>query len=387
MSPSLAGGGGIDVELAVESGRIVDVTIANRRPLGIASRLAGYLPSDALRLVTRLFSVCRIAQGLAGAMAMERAQGVEIDPSQKAARAFLLRGETVLEHSTCVLLNWPSLQGQRTANLCFLSALRASLGELWRSVYPDGDWMRPGGGRLAPDKAALAAKLDAVQGAIKDAHLATPLDPAACRDWIGGANGPAAGLLRMIEAEQWQGCGASGTALLNQPEENALERRLAHDADGAFTARPEWEGSPRETGPLARRWREPVLLETVAQHGSGLAAHFLAQCVDTICCLEEMQNLVDRVQEASAPQTAAADGAGLGLVETARGWLAHRVEIADGRIRRYQILAPTEWNFHPRGALARGLVGSRTGPTPECLAELLVAALDPCVPARITMRN
>ena len=37
------------------------------------------------------------------------------------------------------------------------------------------------------------------------------------------------------------------------------------------------------------------------------------------------------------------------------GRLIHAVEIADGVVKRYRILAPTEWNFHPQGAAAKGL--------------------------------
>ena len=51
-------------------------------------------------------------------------------------------------------------------------------------------------------------------------------------------------------------------------------------------------------------------------------------------------------------------GTGLGLVESARGCLCHRVAVAAGRVSDYKILAPTEWNFHPEGPLTRGLLGA-----------------------------
>jgi Ni,Fe-hydrogenase I large subunit len=74
---------------------------------------------------------------------------------------------------------------------------------------------------------------------------------------------------------------------------------------------------------------------------------------------------------------------GLGWVETARGALAHLIELdADGaRIARYRILAPTEWNFHPRGALAAGLLGVHEPRRADLRrrALWLLQALDPCV--------
>ena len=64
-----------------------------------------------------------------------------------------------------------------------------------------------------------------------------------------------------------------------------------------------------------------------------------------------------------------------------RGRLAHAVQIEDGHVSRYRILAPTEWNFHPEGAAARALC-ALTGEDETDLAgqaKLLVDAIDPCV--------
>ncbi|MBK6630066.1 MAG: nickel-dependent hydrogenase large subunit [Betaproteobacteria bacterium] len=37
-------------------------------------------------------------------------------------------------------------------------------------------------------------------------------------------------------------------------------------------------------------------------------------------------------------------------METARGTLLHQVTLAGDHVAHYRIVAPTEWNFHPRGA-------------------------------------
>ena len=51
----------------------------------------------------------------------------------------------------------------------------------------------------------------------------------------------------------------------------------------------------------------------------------------------------------------------------------------------YAIVAPTEWNFHPEGALVRGLVGSAAddAATLARATHLLVQALDPCVACEV----
>ena len=44
------------------------------------------------------------------------------------------------------------------------------------------------------------------------------------------------------------------------------------------------------------------------------------------------------------------DGKGFGATEAARGALAHWVEIKNGVIKNYQVLAPTTWNVGPNDA-------------------------------------
>jgi len=386
MSAGLTAEGGIDITVTSDGNRIVDIAIANSRPLGLPSRLAGLTPDAAVGRIVSLFSVCRIAQGLAGSMAVEQALGIDPGPSQRAARSLLLRGEIALDHATSALLVWPVLLGKRPTALHILKSLRASLADLWICLYPDGDWMRPGGGRLEPDNSALMARLDAAEAAIQEAHLAVPLDTASWQNWVRAATGPAAELFSLLEQKGWQSFGATDVKLLSALDPTALERHLAADTDASFVAQPEWEGEPRETGPLARQINHPLVSAVVAQHGRGLAARFLAQCVETTRCLVEMRGLAHEIYEDRNSPAPKGDGVGLGLVEASRGWLAHRVEIADGLIRRYQILAPTEWNFHPSGALAGGLIEGNPCQSPERLARLLVTALDPCVPYRIEMR-
>jgi Ni,Fe-hydrogenase I large subunit len=72
-------------------------------------------------------------------------------------------------------------------------------------------------------------------------------------------------------------------------------------------------------------------------------------------------------------------------VQTARGLLLHRARIDAGHVSGYEIVAPTEWNFHPAGALAHGLDGMEADDeaTLRKHARLVVQGLDPCVACRI----
>lgn len=74
---------------------------------------------------------------------------------------------------------------------------------------------------------------------------------------------------------------------------------------------------------------------------------------------------------------------GLGWTEMARGLLLHWVELTpDGQhVAAARVLAPTEWNFHPRGVLAGALATLPDQPadTLAASARRLAVAFDPCV--------
>ena len=77
----------------------------------------------------------------------------------------------------------------------------------------------------------------------------------------------------------------------------------------------------------------------------------------------------------------------VGLVESARGALGHWLDLKGGRIHRYQIVAPTTWNFSPRdrdgkpGALEQALVGAPVGENERVplAVQHVVRSFDPCM--------
>ena len=81
------------------------------------------------------------------------------------------------------------------------------------------------------------------------------------------------------------------------------------------------------------------------------------------------------------------DAQGVGLTEAARGALGHWLSVRDGRIERYQIVAPTSWNFSPRdaagtpGALEAALEGTpvREGEDTPVAVQHVVRSFDPCM--------
>jgi len=142
-----------------------------------------------------------------------------------------------------------------------------------------------------------------------------------------------------------------------------------------FSERPVWHGRPAETGAYARRHTHPLLAALAPRP---LLARVVAR-------LQELAALA--VSDFALPLPGAATalplgkGRGRALVETARGLLMHEATLAGGKVADYIIVAPTEWNFHPTGALRTLLVGRdyATAGQAATLARRAVLALDPCV--------
>jgi len=168
-------------------------------------------------------------------------------------------------------------------------------------------------------------------------------------------------------------------------DSGALDARLAAD-DGVFVARPDWLGSAHETGPLMRLWSHPLVVAIRRERGAGIEARVAARLVELELTVQKLRDYLLGLCNDQGSMLTLVTGHGLGIVEAARGRLIHRVELQEGHLSRYQILAPTEWNFHPNGALAQGLLGAPAGADPSQRARLLVAALDPCVATRIRVR-
>ncbi|HIJ30976.1 MAG TPA: Ni,Fe-hydrogenase I large subunit, partial [Gammaproteobacteria bacterium] len=77
---------------------------------------------------------------------------------------------------------------------------------------------------------------------------------------------------------------------------------------------------------------------------------------------------------------------GIGLSTAARGQLLHRVAVENSQIIRYQILAPTEWNFHPQGVVTQALQQLEPDTaTVKQQASLIIHAIDPCVGYDLTL--
>lgn len=372
--------GELVVRIAWDTQRVRAVNVVSTRPFAISRVLCGRTPADVVAMVPLLFSVCGQAQRAAAATALEAAGATET-AGNGATDEFAVMLETVQEYLQRLLIDWPQIMG-RNPVASPVAAARRQIAAVARPA--NGVPTLPGSGEAVAALVAIAA--ESVYGASPSQWLA--LDGAdALQAWIRrGATLPAVLLGELIEQMPRLGC--SDVAPMPSAGRDALIAAVlpAMSSEPGFACAPTWNGKPVETGALARMRSHPLVAALELRCGNAVVTRMVARLVELATLLQDLargpgaQHGPPRVQG-----FALEPGEGLAAVQTGRGLLLHRARADAGHVTSYQIVAPTEWNFHPNGALARGLTGLAVGDEAalKYRAELAVQALDPCVASRI----
>lgn len=370
---------GLEGQLAIRLGRTGDrvgrVEFCSSRLLEPTQALAGKPLDEALRALPLLYSICSTAHSLAGLEAAEAALGAAVDDGQRAARRLLALGEAADNHAWQLCLDWPRLLGE-PPDPEGLKAVRAATAGLGAPCFGGQRWLKAGGVAAQPDRPGLVRAASALGVAL--ARLGVEALPGGLDGLLAWARRGGSVAARLVDRLATGGePGAWPAARLLPPLSAAW--LLARQDDPELARRPTWEGAPAETGALARHAAHPLVAAAAARFGAGTLSRVLARLVDLQSMPAELARLAAGLTELRpAPVRAGGSGAGVAVVETSRGQLAHLVQLEGGSVVRWRTVAPTEWNFHPQGALAQGLTGSAAAGA-EQRAAWMVAALDPCV--------
>ena len=284
----------------------------------VAMVLRGRTADQALQSVPLLFALCGQAQARAARLAYAAARGEEYLPEIDPN----VQREVLREHAWRCLLDLPPLLGEPALQQEFISALK---------YLADGNRDELRALLTRPDIAKLRLLLTQTD--------ALPF--------------PASRLLPILDAKN---------SLTEWPRLSAEFSRL-----------PTWHEQAAETGAIARQ----------AQKNANLTSHLSARWQARF---DELMEWATGNEQIGAGGTVSAtpveSGIGRAVLETARGLLMHEITLDGERIADYQIVAPTEWNFHPGGALSDHLLGQDAGNRAELQQHVAraVAALDPCVP-------
>jgi uptake hydrogenase large subunit len=377
--------GELIVRLDCEGNRIRKVTVQSTRPMLAARVLKGKTARDAAATVPMLFSICGVAQSSAavGALAAAGAKGLDADMGSRDRDVMLESLQDAFRH---LLIDWPDAMGGEPCAAPVAAARReiasCALDGAMRRI--DAQAMRALGTRLS----AIAA--EAIFGMPVTAWLElAKVD--ALRAWCANGGTFVAIMLGQLFARD-STLGKSAIPLMPPAQRDTLVRVIvpALRAEPQFARAPTWGGAPVETGALARMRNEPLVAAMHEQFGSAVVTRIVARLVELGLLILELTKKRARTEAPPRIQRMSiGDGEGLAAVETARGLLLHRAHVHAERVVDYQIVAPTEWNFHANGALVRGLEGLEGDDDRRLLrnAQLAVHALDPCVAFRVEVAH
>ncbi len=309
--------GMLHIRLAWDGAAIRAANITPRRLLDPIRLVRGQPPQQAAQALPLLYSLCGKAQGVAAQLALAAAQGDASAATPQQARE--VAAEALRESAWHFLIDLPRHFG------------------------------------LPPDPHGLAQLR-------KDPAAGMPWDELYARSGMaslpesGAENQGEDGVPRLPDFDERQIIEEILPALLREPD---------------FAVYPHWRGGAAETGAAARR----------GEAGRGALARLRMRHEELPRLAAALRDDAEAMRLGWIKHARVGENAGLAWLQTSRGLLLHYARLENGAVEDYRIVAPTEWNFHPRGAYARELAGQPAATPDEARrrAELLLLAFDPCV--------
>ncbi len=376
--------GELRIELLRRAGGL-HCEIVSTRPLTAARLFAGKPVDEVLQTLPLLFNVCARAQAASLVRAIESAALVEVDEATASQRQAVVSIESLREQSLRILMDWPTLCGddgeKRRQDIAAL--VQASV-RLAHMLAPQRLFAVGGTGLRLGDTHRRQWML--LRERIEQALFGMPVaqwqrrhgkSKLALRGWAAERKTVAARFLSWLSIQPWRHAGVSAVKPLPALDDAVLAHRLRADGE-RFTARPDWRGACVDMSWFGGIERRPLLQTLLRENGNGIHT----RCVGRLLSIAQTVEMLDGFFLRNARlQPPASQVPGMAHIEAARGRLTHLVELDGERIGRLLILAPTEWNFHPRGVAATALENLH-GDDEAVLkkqAGLLIHAIDPCV--------
>jgi len=408
-----------------KSGKISHARILFPHFRGIEKILERKEALDALAVTPRVCGICGHAHLMAAAAALEgcyeaAGEPLEISPKAEKIRRFTLALERVQNHlKWFYLVLLPSVPGydyrrdssilaaHRAASLCARAI--AQLAGQW----PHTSYALPGGVMCDPTHLELLQAESYVDEALRltesallgmeAAAFAEGDDPARLAE----TGAEFARLMRHFEKEGWSDVGRSHDRFLVLADHllgpcgKSIKTRIASvDASEVKEERPDavrgydnharpvtYRGRYYETGPLARAMvaKDPLIRRMHRRYKDAsltrIAARVREAAALLLACKESLRTMdlsEPSYLEPAYPLHALGSVQGRGAVEAARGSLLHTVRLQKGRIVRYCIVTPTQWNLAGGTEKNPGVAQKAMIGLTEQTAEMVFKSFDVC---------
>ncbi|MCP3688234.1 MAG: hypothetical protein GY784_07460 [Gammaproteobacteria bacterium] len=379
--------GQIEIDMHTHSNKVVSVEVQSSRPLQAPGVLLGKSPPQVLSVIPLMYNICGIAQARTSLLAIQQCLSMELDPAMEIARDTLVLVENAREHLFRIYIDWPKLLGLHVDIPRPHSSMNL-INEFKHALFTDGSAFELHS-QLKPDSKYLLELINHLEQELhhqvfqistQDWLTISSIDQ--LDQWMHGYDGIAACAIRAISDQNLSSQGYADCPHLPTLDTEVLLNRLNNEDADEFIASPDWQGVLYETTLLTRQQGSAIIPELTQKFGNALITRWVARLVELAGIPQQLKRLLSQLegnQRATITNTCRQNG--IAQTEAARGRLIHRVAIDQDRISKYQILAPTEWNFHPRGLISKSLgnIKASSSQQLELLARLTINAIDPCV--------
>jgi len=362
------------------------VFISSSRPLQACEIFIGKTPEQVLAIIPMMYNICGHAQSRASLAAFQSCLNVTEDPKAEIARELLLLTEIAKEHLMRIFLDWPRLFNSllKNKNLPFINQLSK---QFQSTLFVQGKAFSLNS-QLEIDQTTLNIQIDMLEQ-----YLAQHVYGCSTQEWLNihdvevlnhWANTTTtipANTIKSVFDNNWQTIGKADSTHLAKMNEDLLIEHLDSSDSSQFIASPTWLGDCCETSSFSRQYHHPLIQNVFSNYNNSLLTRITSRLVELASIPQQLTELSNKLTQQHPTMTRTVKPKGLSTVETARGRLVHRIKLEDGIISHYKILAPTEWNFHPKGVVNAMLANLQvTDPSEfETLAHILINAIDPCV--------
>ncbi len=375
----------IDLYPCANKDSVVEITTS--RPLQAQRIFIGKTPKQVLGIIPLMYNICATAQSRAALKSLQQGLQLEADPKAEIARDMLLLVEIAKEHLLRILIDWPELLDIETGRkkLTFISRLGA---DFKSALFPRGQAFCLES-ELKIDHKQIKYLIENLGKQLSErVFLVSCSDWLACNDldavqqWLEQSDTIISRSLKQILVSNYAKIGVSECHHLPELDHQQLLKCFNREDAENFIALPQWQNHSFESTVLSRQLQHPLIQSLYSEYKNGLLTRCLARLVELAKIPQQLGLLLEQLNgHHFEPVAKQQDSHGLAQLESARGRLIHRAEIKRGLISKYQILAPTEWNFHPQGVLAQSLAGLDTKNSKDLqkFARLIINAIDPCV--------
>lgn len=400
-------------------GGVEDAIIRFEHFRGMERMLEGRDPLDALVITPRVCGICGHSHLMAAVRALEsglRNAGVNVELSSKALalRAVTLAAELLQNHIKWVylVLGYQCAKMEGKGAITPLKGLEIAsrintLSALFSGQWPHSSYALPGGVTCDPTRLEIIQAHRLLDEVERFAHTQLwngEVEHFGCEgiSLYGGDVGMMIGALERLDLcdkgvahGRYLVAGEDGfspSGWCEKGEKRCVYPELIQEDERhtfmyggkTYAKNALYDGEFCETGPLARAIvsHRSGIENLIRDYGEGVLSRVGARLGEIGILIREIRHRLDTI-DLSEPSYLSPKSAGsyegIGIVEAPRGSLIHKIRVQEGKIKRYEMITPTQWNLGI-GSLTRPSVAQKAmrGARSISHAELIFRTFDVC---------